>query len=426
MTERILCVDDDANVLQAYQRALRKRFHIEPALSGEEALEAVVHQGPYAVVVADMRMPGMTGVELLVKVKEHAPDTVRMMLTGNADQQTALEAVNQGHIFRFMTKPCPPEVFAKALQAGIDQYRLITAERELLSRTLSGSVKVLTDVLSLVSPGAFGRASRVHRLVHRLCRELKLEDTWQVEIAAMLSQIGCVAVPEETLAKVFRGDQLSHAELEAFQSHPAVGRDLIAKIPRLERIAEIIGYQEKRYDGQGFPRDGKRGNQIPLGSRILKLALDFDTLVSTGRTPEMALAEINDRAGWYDPQVVVALRSVLAITDVHVIRRVRVSELVDGAILADDVRSINGTLLCARGQEVTPSMRARLKTYVANVGIQELIKVFVPLEQADDAFATGASTGASTDADDSASASRKTVQSQPPPSSNAEPPPAPT
>jgi DNA-binding NtrC family response regulator len=205
MTERILCVDDDPNVLQAYQRALRKQFHIEPAFGGEEALQAVAEQGPYAVVVSDMRMPGMNGIELLAKISEIAPDTVRMMLTGNADQETALEAVNQGHIFRFMTKPCPPEIFAKALEAGLAQYRLITAERDLLSKTLSGSVKVLTDVLGLVNPAAFGRAARVRRLVHELCARLPVGAAWQVEIAAMLSQIGCVAVPEETLAKVYNG-----------------------------------------------------------------------------------------------------------------------------------------------------------------------------------------------------------------------------
>ena len=383
MTERILCVDDDPNILQAYQRALRKRLNIELALGGEEAFEAVSGLGPYAVVVADMQMPGMNGVELLAKVKEIAPDTVRMMLTGNADQQTALEAVNEGHIFRFMTKPCPPEDFAKALEAGIAQYRLITAERELLSKTLSGAVKMLTEVLSLASPTAFGRASRVRQLAHKLIGQLGLKQTWQIEIAAMLSQVGCVAIAEETLAKVHRGEQLSRTEAEDYRAHPLVARELVANVPRLDLVAEIIACQEQRYDGQGSSPDGKRGDAIPLGSRILKVALDFDTLVSIGSTPELALAEINDREGWYDPTVVAALRNVLQVKDVHVVRRVRVSQLLDGLTIAADVESIQGTLLCARGQEVTPSLRARLKTYLANIGIKEQIKVFVPAEMAD-------------------------------------------
>ena len=387
MTERILCVDDDPNILHAYQRALRRQYHIESALGGEEALDAVVNQGPYAVVVADMRMPGMNGVQLLAKVKELAPDTVRMMLTGNADQQTALEAVNEGQIFRFMTKPCPPEVFANVLEAGLVQYRLITAEKELLSKTLGGSVKVLTDVLSLVNPAAFGRASRVRRLAEQICGELHTEKTWMIRIAAMLSQIGCVAVPEETLAKVYQGQDLSRVESAAFQEHPQLGSELLANIPRLEQVAEIIAYQEKLFDGRGHPPDDplddRRGDRIPLGSRILKVALDFDVMVSAGNSSEIALAMMNDRKDWYDPAVLAALKNALEITGTHVIRRVQVSTLMDGMILAEDVESLRGTLLCARGQEVTRSMRARLRNYAANVGIQTPIRVFVPIEFAE-------------------------------------------
>lgn len=382
MSERILCIDDDANILQAYQRAFRKRFHIELALGGEEALEAVVKDGPYAVVVSDMRMPGINGVELLRQVRQLAPDTVRMMLTGNADQQTALEAVNEGHIFRFMTKPCPPDVFAKALDAGIAQYRLIKAERDLLSKTFIASIKVLTDLLSAVSPLAFGKASRVRQLVRQLCAELGLKD-WQVEVAAMLSQIGCVSIPEQILAKAYEGKELTAAERRTFDAYPLAGGQLIAGVPRLEEVAEIITYQQQHYDGGGVAGDGRRGGDIPPGSRILKVALDFDTLVSAGYSNETALAEINDRPGRYDPSVVAALGRVLAITHAQVIRRVKISALVDGLTLADDIKTTNGTLLCAMGQEVTRAMRARLKNYLVNLAIQSPIKVFVPVEMAD-------------------------------------------
>ncbi len=383
MNEKILCVDDDPNILEAYQRALRKRLNIETALGGEEALAAIVNQGPYAVVVADMRMPGMNGVQLLAKVKEIAPDTVRMMLTGNADQQTALEAVNEGQIFRFMTKPCSPEDFAKVLEAGIAQYRLVTAERELLSKTLSGSVKVLTDILSLASPTAFGRASRVRRLAGQLAGRLRLEDAWQVEIGAMLSQIGCVAVPDEILDKAYQGKELSRKESDAFEAYPLVGQELISHIPRLQEVAKIIAYQNQRFDGSGFPPDGKLGEALPAGSRVLKVALDFDALASSGTANDLAMAEMNAREGWYDPAVLDVLRKTLAIAEVQVVREVRVHDLIDGAIVASDVRSLQGTLLCAKGQEVTPSLRARLKNYIANIGIQGAIKIMVPKEALD-------------------------------------------
>jgi len=384
MTERILCVDDDPNVLQAYQRSLRKRFVLEPAVGANEALQAIREQGPYAVVVADMRMPGMNGIELLARVREISPQTVRIMLTGHADQTVAVDAVNQGHIFRFLTKPCPPDQFAAALDAGLEQWRLIVAERELLSNTLRGSIKMLTDVLALVNPTAFGRASRVRRLTAQLCAQLKLTDAWAIEIAAMLSQVGCVLVPEETLSKVFRGEPLSREEQEVYEAYPREGRMLIENIPRLESVAEMIAYQEKTYDGQGFPRDQVQGDDLPVGSRVLKLALDVDTLITSGMTYDVAIAEINDREGTYDPKVVDALREILDIRQVHVVRRMNVQMLPEGAILADDIRSINGTLLCARGQEVTPSMRAKLRNYVANVGVQSPIRVFMPADLADE------------------------------------------
>lgn len=383
MSEKILCVDDDPNILQAYQRALHKEFHIDAALGGEEALSAVTRHGPYAVVVADMRMPGMTGVEVLARVRQITPDTVRMMLTGNADQQTALEAVNEGQIFRFMTKPCPPEAFAKALAAGLEQYRLVTAERELLSKTLSGSVKLLTDMLGFVNPAAFGRASRIQRVARRLCQEMQLTVTWPIELAAMLSQLGSITIPQETLTKIYRHEEVPETAVEAFQEHPRIGRELLIHIPRLEQVAEIVGYQEKYYSGEGFPQDFRRGDDIPLGSRVLKVALDWDSLLLGGLPEEMAVAKMFERRGCYDPAVLQALKAANQIETVMGIRTMQVSDLQDGMILAEDIRSIRNTLLCAKGQEVTPAVRLQLRNYIVNVGLSGPITVFVPLEEAE-------------------------------------------
>lgn len=382
MSDRILCVDDDPNILQAYQRTLRKQFRLDTVLGGEAALATIAQHGPYAVVVADMRMPGMTGLELLSRLKVQAPETVRMMLTGNSDQQTALDAVNEGEIFRFLNKPCPPENLAKALQAGLRQYQLVTAERELLSKTLSGSVKLLTDILGLLNPAASGRASRVHRLVRQLCEELQVPASWAVELGAMLSQVGCAAIPEETLTKIYRGEAVADRDLVAFQEHPRIGAELLANIPRLEPVAEIVGYQEKLYDGQGLPADFRRGELIPQGSRILKVALDWDSLLLGGLAPELALASMASRAGAYDPAVLRAVQHLEQIDKVYPIRLVRVNDLSDGMVLAEDIRSIRQTLLCTRGQEVTPAVRFRLKNYMANVGLAGPVKVFVPSESA--------------------------------------------
>jgi response regulator RpfG family c-di-GMP phosphodiesterase len=381
MNERILCVDDEPCVLQGYQRALHKLFIIDSATRGDEALDIIARKGPYAVIVADMRMPGMNGIQLLVKVQEISPDTVRMMLTGNADQKTAQDAVNEGHIFRFMSKPCPPEVFAKTLEAGIAQYHLVVAERELLSQTLMGSIKVMTDVLGLVNPTAFGRSSRVLRVVRQLCREMKLPRAWFIEIAAMLSQIGCVAIPEKTLTKVLKGQKLSLDEEKAFLTHPQTARELLGHIPRLEEVVEIIVRQNDLYeDAQNFPQT-PHSLDVALGGSILKIAMDWDTLISSGMGNELAMAKINVRKGWYHPDVVAALHNVMKIDNVQIIQQVYLKDLFDGAVLADDVQSQTGTLLCSKGQEVTPSMRARLRNYGLNVGIQMPIKIFMPIDE---------------------------------------------
>ena len=154
----------------------------------------------------------MNGTQFLSRVRESAPETVRMMLTGQADLHTAMHAVNEGAIFRFLTKPCPPEALGHALEAGLAQYRLVHAEKELLEQTLTGSLKALSDVLSLVNPEAFGRASRLKRYVTGLAHHMGLSDVWRLEIAASLSQIGCVILPDTILQKISKGEPLSPNE----------------------------------------------------------------------------------------------------------------------------------------------------------------------------------------------------------------------
>ena len=241
MSEKILCVDDDANILQAYQRILHKEFAIETAKQGRAGLEAIRTRGPFAVIVSDLRMPEMDGIHFLTAVRECAPESVRIMLTGQADLNTAIAAVNEGNIFRFLTKPCPPETLGKALRAALEQHRLMEAERVLLKKTLIESVQVLTETLGLVNPAAFTRTSRVKRYVKHMAAQLHLPDVWQFELAAMLSQIGCVTLPPDVFDKVYAGQPLSKDEQQMFSDHPKVASNLLAKIPRLEAIACMIG-----------------------------------------------------------------------------------------------------------------------------------------------------------------------------------------
>jgi len=205
MAEKILLVDDDNNILDGYRRSLGREFLMETALGGEQALKLAADNGPYGVVVSDMRMPGMDGIQLLSRIKAQSPDTIRVMLTGNAEIDMAINAINEGSIFRFLTKPCSKEMMAKTLTAALVQYRLVTAEKQLLEQTLSRSIQVLTEVLSLVNPAAFSRAERARRYIHHIATSMKLPNVWQYEVAAMMSQLGCVTLPSETIAAVYSG-----------------------------------------------------------------------------------------------------------------------------------------------------------------------------------------------------------------------------
>jgi response regulator RpfG family c-di-GMP phosphodiesterase len=379
MSDAILCVDDDAGILDGFRRQLRKEFSVETAVGPQEGLKILEARGPFSVVVSDLQMPGMNGIQFLAHVREQAPDTVRILLTGNADLQASIDAINQGQIFRFLTKPCTPELLASALTAGLAQYRLITAERELLEQTLSGSIKVLCDVLSLVNPEAFGRSSRIMRHAEAIAEHLHVTELWPLKTAAMLSQIGCVILPESVLKKVYRGAMLTEEESQLYNQHPFLAADLIARIPRMNRVAEIIRFQDKYYDGVGVPGSHRQGNDIPMEARILKVALDFDALESAGKTKAEAFDELKRRKEWYDPTIVEALKTAFAGEIKHESRTVVVADLRLGMLLGEDLKSAQDVLLASKGQEVNESIIIRLQNFKNTVGVKEPFTVLIPI-----------------------------------------------
>lgn len=381
----ILFVDDDQEVLAAYTRALRKRYRVEVAAGPDIGLERLAALPDVAVVVSDLRMPGMDGVEFLGRVRELRPDAVRIILTGFADIGVAIAAVNKSKVFSFLTKPCPEADLEEALAAGLRQYQLIAAEKELLRGTVRGTIKLLTNLLEMVNPEAFGKSSRVKRLAVELGNYLGVADAWRVELAAMLSQIGCAALPAETLRRAYRGDPLPGDKAFEFAMHPKIAAELVANIPRLREVAEIIAYQEKRFDGGGLPPDALAGERIPVGARILKVALDFDTLqvhYETKRrseTPEAdALARMHDRTGWYDPDVLDALTSLATLPDGYQPRLVPTAELAAGMLLDQDVADLGGGLALGRGLELNTASIRRLARLDADRGGKGRWRVLVP------------------------------------------------
>lgn len=381
MNERILFVDDDANILEAYERKLQHVLRVRTAQGPYAGLREIQEKGPFAVVVADMNMPIMNGVEFLKKVHEISPDTVRMMLTGNADIRVAMDAVNEGNVFRFLTKPCPSNLMGSSLVAAIEQYRLVTAERELLEGTLKGAVELLTEILSWVSPQAFGRTLQLRNTVRAMAAKLAVKNTWEVDLAATLSQLGMMAVPQEILAKISQGVPLAPDEARTVDSIPAAGHDLIERIPRMSEVARIVLYQHKRFDGNGFPQDDVKGKDIPLGARILKAASDFHELRDSGVSRQDALKEMNTREGWYDPAIMGVVTGEASLVDSQVdpsqVATISFHELRAGLVLASAIQTGAGKKLIEAGTAISEAVLVRLKKYAETNTILEPISVVV-------------------------------------------------
>lgn len=377
MSGRILCVDDEANVLAGYQRGLRKQFEIEVAQGGEAALAHLEKSGPCAVIVSDMRMPGLSGAQLLHQVKERWPNTVRVMLTGNADQQTAIDAVNDGAIFRFLTKPCPPERLAQTLNAALEQHRLLTAERELLENTLHGSVRVLTDILALLAPETFGRGQRLREQAATIARQLEWPEAWEFELAAMLHGLGEVALPPEVAARARAGVTLSTAEETMVRRVPETGSNLLAHLPRLGGVARTVLFQNKNFDGSGFPLDQPGGTRIPRAARVLHVLVDLAMAEQRGAKRVEAMAGLRERSGHYDPDLLEAVAAALGAGRPHTVRAIPFSELKPGLVLASDILTKQNLLIVAAGNRISPMLLERLRNFAALAGVREPIHVEV-------------------------------------------------
>ncbi len=380
MSERILFVDDDSNLLAACERNFRRQFQLDTAEGGEIGLEKLAQRGPYAVVIADRQMPGMDGIQFLAQVWQRAPDTVRMMLTGNADLEAAIKVVNEGNIFRFLTKPCPPEVLSKALTDALTQHRLVMAEKVLLNKTLSGSIKLLTDILSMVDPGSFGRAETVRAILAETTPKSPMENAWEIHLAAMLAPIGYVTLPAETVVKARAGQTLSKVEEQLVAKMPEIAARLLANIPRLDGVARIVRYQHKRFDGTGFPPDDVKENTIPAGARLLKILLDMVQLQGAGISRLTALDEMQARQGWYDPQLLTRVRTALlgaaAVSDPS---RPSVSvspkDLKVGMVLRSNVETKDGILILSAGHRLNEMTLEKIQNFEHVSGVNEPIFV---------------------------------------------------
>lgn len=375
---RVLCVDDESHIVESLALHLRRDYEVHTAVSGEQALGKLKELGPVAVIVSDMRMPAMDGATLLNRVMKNYPDTSRILLTGEPGRDVAVTAVNDGQIYRFLTKPCPPDRLKAAVQAGVVQYRLATAERVLLQETLVGCIQALIDVLAITNPVAFGRASRIKRLAMEFAAELGCKGFWQLEAAAMLSQLGYLSLPVELVEKLYYGERLTPEEKVLADGVPQVANKLLGHIPRLEPVLQILEATDAPREKLAKLHDGTIG----LGAQILSLALDYDSLLAQGHDMNVAIETLRTRSNSHDPKFLERFAvHIGARSGANVIREMPLRVVQPGMILMHDLRTPLGTLLVPRGFEVTEVFLQRIVNFGAGI-LAEKVQVLVSASKA--------------------------------------------
>ncbi|MDY7086677.1 MAG: response regulator [Actinomycetota bacterium] len=363
MAERILMVDDEPRILDGIRRTLRGRYEIDAAVSGSEGLTRVAGAAePYAVIVSDMKMPVMDGAEFLARARTASPDSVQIILSGQAELTSTIAAVNDGNLFRFLTKPCDTTDLTRALDAALEQHRLVMAERELLQRTLDGAVELLIDLMKATNPYAAMRTERLRMLVDAVAPA----DAWEPRIAAMLGQVGLMAIPEPVLAQARSGETLDPGNEELLRSHPRLAYDLIRRIPRLERVAEWVADQPVVFGEK--PPAGMDDDQAPYAT-----AAAFLAGVDAGRPPAQVAGGLTE----YPKDLVARILQVFATSQARSPRRVQGSELMVGMVVDQDVLTTTGLLLLRQGEVLSESMAIRLRYFAGGVGLVEPVSVLV-------------------------------------------------
>ena len=404
---RLLCVDDEPNILSALRRVFRGQpYVVETAASGAEALERLA-QAPCDGVISDMRMPGMDGAELLERVRQRWPETVRILLTGFADITSTIAAINQGEIFRYLAKPWNEAELLHTVEQALARKRLaderdhllqVTREQNLQLTRLNGelearvaqrtealarsnaqlhrawltSIKVFTGLMEVRSGGLAGHARRVGELARDIARQMALSDAdvQDVFLAGLLHDVGKLGLPDAVLNQPLR--HMSTTELAHYRQHAALGEQALMPLENLQAAARLVRSHHERWDGRGHP-DGLHGEQIPLGARILALANDLDNLLH-GRHTKQALSlaaarqqVIDLRDARYDPVVVQAWLSLGQAAATTIDQTVGVADLQPGDTLTEDWVNAEGMLMLAADRELDAKLIEQIQQYQTRV-----------------------------------------------------------
>jgi len=366
MNPLILCVDDDPSVLASLARGLRKQFTVHTALSGAEALAILEQGGSYTAILADMRMPGMDGLEFLEQASVLAPETVGAMLTGNVDQATAVKALNARTVHRFITKPASTEVIIQTLNECCRLHEQLQEKRKVLERAMEGGICLLTEIYQAANKDALAGnllADYVSSFFHNVHPEK--ETPREIEIALMFRHMGSAAIPGSLMRRAANGDELTQGEEQLIQSAATAGIQLLYALPGMEAVARILHYQAKGFDGSGFPEDTLKGEDIPYGARLLRVMTDLLKLEHSGLSRMDAIMRLGQRINFYDPEILRLCRLRWQFDkDAKVVRvtePVAVKDLCISDVLAYPVQTVDKQVIAPEGMVLTAPVLRRIR-----------------------------------------------------------------
>jgi response regulator RpfG family c-di-GMP phosphodiesterase len=370
MARKILFVDDDLSMLGSFKTILRNDYDVHIADGAKAAIKKVNENKDFAVVVSDFNMPGMDGVSFLNKMRDLSPDTVRIMLTGFADGNIVANAVNKSQVFRVLTKPCSKINIIATIQEGLNFYDLTVTDVHVRRGTLRGCIQLLVETLKIVNPEACARSIRILDLIRKISKICGISINWEIELAAILSNIGCIAIPREFSYGSFTSRKIESEYNFIHDCHPAVGASLLWQIPGLERVGTIIGHQHDCYNDKSCFDD--------IGVCLLKIAGDYYKLESRG-TPPASIVNILSRDHLcYEPKLLSALELIVGRESGHVLRQVSIYQLIEGMELDDDVVTEQGLHLLAKGVKLDITAIRKLLRCSRSFNVVEPIKVRVP------------------------------------------------
>ena len=377
INQKIVIVDDnEENSLILGELCKSIGYSTEIYDNGARALESINSNLPIAVLL-DIKMKEMDGFQVLEKVKSSPKfkEIPVIMVTALDDSGSILKCLNLG-ADDYIPKPYEPTIVKARLERSIANINSIKKERIVLEKTLSGSMKILSDIISSLSPQLFGKSAKVRRIARLLAEELQYPEIWEIEVASIFSLVGCITFSPELIDKIVNNKTLTNEEKNFWENHPILGYKLLKNIPRLETVAYIVLFQNKSGLENLAESLSNKLNEVPLGSKILKAAFEYELASSKSNSMNELKNILKMREANIDEKVYKALEAVLFKESNREIKSILVNQLSVGMTFTDDVMTTSGLKIISKLQEATESIVERIKAVHFKIPISEPLKVY--------------------------------------------------